>query len=79
MTKGPKNGKMKEMEVVEVAEEPEEEEHGQLGMERILGEGQVPAENEMQSRRSPLIHSPPEARQTFFEPTECSKCNQGNT
>ena len=33
----------------------------------------------MQSRRSPLIHSPPDVRQTFFEPAECSRSNQGNT
>ena len=32
----------------------------------------------MQSRRSPLIHSPPDVRQTFFEPAECSRSNQGN-
>ena len=28
--------------------------------------------------RSPLIHSPPDAREIFFEPTECSRNNQGN-
>ena len=33
----------------------------------------------MLSRRSPLIHSPPEVRQTFVEPTKCSRSNQGNT
>ena len=48
-------------------------------MEQIPYEGQLPAEEEMQSRRSPLIHSPPEVRQTFVEPTEFSRSNQGNT
>ena len=67
------------MEIVEVAKEPEEEEHEQLGMEQIPGEGQLPVEDELQSIRSPLIHSPPEVRQTFVEPAECSKRNQGNT
>ena len=33
----------------------------------------------MQSRRSPLNHSPIEVRQTFIEPVECSRSNQGNT
>ena len=66
VTKGPKNIKRKEMEIVEVAEEPKEEEHEQLGMEQIPGEGQLLAEDEMQSIRSPLIHSPPDVRQTFF-------------
>ena len=48
-------------------------------MEQILDEGQLPVEEEMQSRRSPLIHSPPEVRQTFVELAECSRSNQGNT
>ena len=78
VTKGPKNIKIKEMEIVEVAEELEEEEHEQLRMEQIPGEGQLPAEDEMQSRRSPLIHSLPDVRQTFSEPAECSGSNQGN-
>ena len=71
VTKGPKNRKMKEMEIVEVEEEPEEEEHEQLGMEQILVEGQQLAKDEMQSIRSPLIHSPPDVRQTFSKPAEC--------
>ena len=33
----------------------------------------------MQNRRSPLIHSPLEERQTFVEPVECSRSKQGNT
>ena len=33
----------------------------------------------MQIRGSPLIHSPLEVRQTFVEPAECSRSNQGNT
>ena len=48
-------------------------------MEQIPDEGQLLAEEKMQSRRSPLIHSPPEVRQTFVEPAECSMSNQGNT
>ena len=67
------------MEIVEVTKDPEEEEHEQLGMEHILDEGQLLAEDEMQSRRSPLIHSPPEVRNNVSEPVECSKSNQGNT
>ena len=67
------------MEIVEVTEEPEEYEHEQLGMEHILDEGQLLVEDEMQRRRSPLIHSPPKVRKNFSEPVECSKSNQGNT
>ena len=78
VTKGPKNRKRKEMEMVEAAEEPDEKEHEQLGMEQILGEGQLPIEEEMQSRISPLIHSPLEVRHNFFEPAEFSSRNQGN-
>ena len=63
--KGLKNRKMKEMETVEVAEKLEEEEHEQLGMEQIPDEGQLPAEDEMQSKRSPLIHSPSDVRENF--------------
>ena len=33
----------------------------------------------MQSRRSTLIHSPPDVRKNCSEPTECSRSNQGNT
>ena len=55
--KGPKNRKMKEIEIVEVVEEPEEKQHDQLGMEQIPDENQLPAKDEMQSRRSQLIHS----------------------
>ena len=79
VTKGPKNIKIKEMQIVEVVEEPEEEEHEQLGMEQIPREGQLPVEDEMQCRRSPFIHPPPDVRQTFSEPSECSRSNQGNT
>ena len=35
-------------------------------------------EDEVQSMRSPLIHSPPDARETFFKLAECSRNNQGN-
>ena len=78
LTKGSKNKKRKEMEMVEVVEEPEEEGHEQLGMEQISDEGQLPVEDEMQSRRSSFIHSPPDVRENFSEPTECSRSNQGN-
>ena len=78
MIKGPKNIKRKEMEIVEVAEEHEEEEEEQLGMEQIPDEGQLPVEDEMHSRRSPLSHSHPDVRETFSEPAECSRSNQGN-
>ena len=47
--KGPKRRKRKEMEIVEMTEEPKEEENEQLGMEQIPDEGQLPAEEEMQS------------------------------
>ena len=67
------------MEIVEGSEETEEKENEQLRMEQIRDEGQLLAEEEMQSRRSPLIDSPPEVRQTFVEPSVCSMCNQGNT
>ena len=59
--------------------EPEEEGNEQLGMEQIPNEGQLPIEEDMWSKRSPLIHSPLEVRQTFVEPAECSRSNQGNT
>ena len=32
----------------------------------------------MQNRRSPFIHSPPDVREIFSEPAECSKSSQGN-
>ena len=79
VTKGPNNIKRKEMEIVEVVEEPKEEEHEQLGMEQIPREGQLPAKDKTQRRRSLLIHSPLEVRQTFVEPAECSRSNQENT
>ena len=47
-------------------------------MEHIPDEGQLPAEYEMQGRRSPIIHSPLDVRENFYEPAECSKSNQGN-
>ena len=77
--KGPKSIKRKEMEIMEVIEEPGEEGNEQLGMEQIPDEGQLLVKEEMQSRRSPLIHSPPEVRQTFVEPVKCSRSNQRNT
>ena len=71
--KGPKSIKRKDMEIVEVVEEYEEEEEEQLGMEKILNEGQLPVEDEMHSRRSPLSHSPLDERETFSELVECSR------
>ena len=75
--KGPKNRMTKEMEIVEVGEEHEEEEDKQLGMKQIPGEDQLPVEEEMQRRRSPSIHSPLNVMETFSEPAECSRSNQG--
>ena len=40
--------------------------------------GSVPTEDEMKDKRSPMIHSPPDIREIFPEPTKCSKSNQGN-
>ena len=75
--KGPKSINRKEMEIMEVAEEQEEEEEEKMGIEQIPDEGQPPVEDEMHNRRSPLIPSPPDVRETFSEPAECSKSNQG--
>ena len=69
---------MKEMEIVELAEEPQGEEDEQVRMKQIPEETQLPVEDEDQSIRSPLIHSPPNARETIFELAECSRYNQGN-
>ena len=77
--KGPKSRKRKEMEIMEVAEEPEEEEEEPVGMEQIPIGGQLPSEDEMQNKRSPMINSPPDVRETFSKPTECSRSNEGNT
>ena len=76
--KGPKNKKRKEMDIVEVAKKPDEKENEELGMGQIPEESQLPTEEEIQIRRSPIIHSPPNVRETFSEPAECSRRNQGN-
>ena len=76
MLKSPRNSKKKE--IIEVAEEPKEEEHEQIGMEQIPSEGQFPTKDEMQGRRTPIIHSPPDVRDNFYEPAEYSMSNQGN-
>ena len=76
--KGLKSRKMKEMEIMEVAEEPQEEEDEPVGMEQIPVGGQLPSKDEMQNIRSPLINSPPDVRETFSEPAECSRRNEGN-
>ena len=76
--KGPKSIKRKEMEIVEVTEEQEEEEEEQLGMEQTPDGGQLPVEDEMHNRRSPLIPFPPDVREKISEPAECSRSNQGN-
>ena len=49
------------MEIMEGAEEHKEEEK-----EQIPDECQLPVEDEMHSRRSPLSHSPPDVRDTFL-------------
>ena len=69
---------MKEMEIMEVAEEPQEEKDKPVGMEQIPNGGQIPSEDEMQNIRSPVINSPPNIRETFYEPAECSRSNEGN-
>ena len=69
---------MKVMEIVEVAEEPQEEEYEQVGMEKIPKEAQLPVEEEIQSRISPVFQSPSHKRENFSEPAECSKGNSGN-
>ena len=56
-----------------MAEEHEEEEE-----EQIPNEGQLLMEDEMHSRRTPLSHSPLNVRDTFSEPAECFRSNQGN-
>ena len=78
MLKVPKNKKRKEMEIVEMAKKPNEEENEELGMGQIPEESQFPIEEEMQNRRSIIIHSPPIVRETFSKPEECSRRNQGN-
>ena len=69
---------MKEMEIMEVAEEPQEEENEPVGMEQILVGGQLPSGDEIQNKRSPVISSPPNVRETFSEPVKCSRSNEEN-
>ena len=76
--KGPKSRKMKEIEIMEVAEEPQEEEEEPVGIEQIPVRDQLPSEDEMQNRRSLVINSPPDVREIFFEPVECSRGNERN-
>ena len=38
----------------------------------------MPTEEEMQNRRSPILHLPPNVRESFSKPPECSRSNQGN-
>ena len=76
--KGPKSRKRKEMEIMEVAKEPREEEDEPIGMEQILTGGQLPSEDEIKNRRSPIINSPLDVRETFSKPVECSRSNEGN-
>ena len=47
-------------------------------MEQIPEEAQLPVEDEVQSRISPVFQSPPHIRENFSEPAECSKGNTGN-
>ena len=76
--KGPKSRKRKEMEIMEVEKEPQEEEDEPVGMEQIPVESQLPPEDEMQNIRSSVINSPPDVRETFSKPVECSRRNEGN-
>ena len=64
------------MEIVEVVERPDEEENEELGMGQIPKESQLPIEEEMQNRRSPILYSPPNVRETFSELAKCSRSNQ---
>ena len=66
------------MEIVEVAEKHEEEEDEQVGMKQIPEESQLPVEDEMHKRRSPLIPSPPNVKEIFSALAKCSRSNQGN-
>ena len=61
-----------------MAERPDEEENEELVMGKIPMESQLPTKEEMHSRRSPIIHSPPNVRETVSELAECSRRNQGN-
>ena len=47
-------------------------------MEQIPVGGQLPSEDKLQNIRSPLINSPPDLRETFADPTECSRSNEEN-
>ena len=76
--KGPNSRKRKEMEIMEVAEESQEEEDEPVGMKQIPVEAQLPSEEEMHNRRSLVINSPSNVRETFSKPTECSRSNEGN-
>ena len=77
--KGPKSRKKKEMEIVEVAEKlQEKEEEEQVRMEQFPEEAQLPVEDEVRSRISPVFQSPPHVRENFSKPVECSKGNSGN-
>ena len=69
---------MNEMEIMVVIEEPEEKEDEPVGIEQIPVGSQLPSKDEMQNIRSPLINFPPDVRETFSEPAECSRSNEGN-
>ena len=47
-------------------------------MEQILDGGQLPSKDEMLNRRSLVINSPPDIRETFYELAGCSRSNEGN-
>ena len=55
---------------MEAVERPDEEENEELGMGQIPEESQFPIEEEMQNRRSPILHSHPNVRETFSAPAE---------
>ena len=38
----------------------------------------MPTEEEMHNRRSSILHSPPNVRESFSKPAECSISNKGN-
>ena len=69
---------MKKIEIVEVAKKPQEEGDKPVEMEQIPEEAQLPVEEEVHSRISPVFQSLPHVRENFSEPAECFKGNTGN-
>ena len=49
-----------------------------MGMEQLSEEAQLPVEDELQSRISSVLQSPPHVRENFSEPAECFRGKIGN-